>query len=135
MSAGPLTGTNEGDGEERDRFWNDMDRILDRLGNGYRLCIPGDLNGWIGNRTRAIITGASGVPGESDNGRRVVEFYAERGLCVGNTYFKHMFYISRVTGVLIDDEQEGFRERRGCIDQKDGEGQDCLESLCRRVCW
>ena len=23
-------------GEERDRFWNDMDRILDRVGNGYR---------------------------------------------------------------------------------------------------
>ena len=23
------------------------------------------------------------------NGRRVVEYCAERGLCVGNTYFKH----------------------------------------------
>ena len=22
-----------------DRFWNDMDRTLDREGNGYRLCI------------------------------------------------------------------------------------------------
>ena len=29
-------GPNEGDGEERDRFWNEMDRILDREGNGYR---------------------------------------------------------------------------------------------------
>ena len=28
---------NEGDGEERARFWNNMDRILDRVGNGYRL--------------------------------------------------------------------------------------------------
>ena len=32
----------EGNGEERDRFWNDMDRIVDS--NGYRLCIVGDLN-------------------------------------------------------------------------------------------
>ena len=24
---------NEVDGKERDRFWNDMDRILDRVGN------------------------------------------------------------------------------------------------------
>ena len=24
----------EGDGEETDRFWNDMDRILDRVENG-----------------------------------------------------------------------------------------------------
>ena len=29
----------EGDVEERDRFWNDMDRTLDSVWNGYRLCI------------------------------------------------------------------------------------------------
>ena len=75
---------NEGDSEERDRFWNGMGRTLDTVGNGYRLCILGDLNGWIGDRTRAGITGAFGVPGENNNGRRVVEFCAERGLCLGN---------------------------------------------------
>ena len=37
----------------------------------------------------AGITGAFGVPGENENGRRVVEFCAERGMCVGNTYFEH----------------------------------------------
>ena len=37
-------GPSEGNGEERDRFWNDIDRILNRVGNGYRLCILGDLN-------------------------------------------------------------------------------------------
>ena len=79
------TAPNEGDGEERDRFWNDMDRILDTVGNRYRLCILGNLNGWIGERTRAGITGAFGVSGENDNGRRGLEFYAERGLCMGNT--------------------------------------------------
>ena len=45
-------GPNEGDGEERDRFWNDMDKTLDSVGNGYRLGIVGDLNGWIRDRTR-----------------------------------------------------------------------------------
>ena len=34
---------------------NDMDMTLDSLGNGYRLCILGDLNVWIGDRTRAGI--------------------------------------------------------------------------------
>ena len=53
------------------------------------MCILGDLNEGIGDRTRAGITGAFGVPGENDNGRRVVEFCEERGLCVGNTYFEH----------------------------------------------
>ena len=75
-------GLSERDCEERDRFWNDMDRILDRVGNGCRLCILGD-------RMRASIAGTFGVPGENDNGRKVMEFYAERGLCIGNTYFKH----------------------------------------------
>ena len=77
-------GPNEGDSEERESLWNYFDRIVDRVGNGYRLCILGDLNGWIGNTVRAGITSAFGVPRENDNGRRVVEFCAERGLCVGN---------------------------------------------------
>ena len=62
-----------------------MERIQDGVGKGYRLCILGDLNVWIGNRMRAGITGAFGVPGENDNGQRVVEFCAERRLYAGNT--------------------------------------------------
>ena len=46
-----------------------MDRSLDSIGSGYRLCILGDLNGWIGNRTRAGITSAFEVPGENDKVR------------------------------------------------------------------
>ena len=75
--------------EERERSWNEMDRTVDRVGNGYRSCVVGDLNGWIGDRVRAGINGAFGVPGQNKNGRRVVEFCAEMGLCVGNTYFEH----------------------------------------------
>ena len=53
------------------------------------MCILGDLNKWIGDRTRAGVSGAFGVPGENENCIRVVELFAERGLCVGNTYFKY----------------------------------------------
>ena len=81
---------NEGEGEERVRLWNDVDRNLDSVGNGYKLYIMGDLNEWIGDRTRAGITGAFGVPGENENGRRMVEFCAERGLCVTHILV-HMF--------------------------------------------
>ena len=83
-------GPNEVDGEEMDRFCSDIDRSLDRVKNEYRLFILGNLNGWIEDRTRDGVTGAFGVPGENDNGGRVEEFYAERGLCVGSTYIKHM---------------------------------------------
>ena len=74
---------NEGDSEEKERFLNDLDGIVDR-GDGYRLCTRGDMNGWIGNKVRTDITGAFGVPRENDNGRRVVKFSAERG-CMVNT--------------------------------------------------
>ena len=77
-------GPNEGDDEEREIFWNDMDRILNRVGNGYTLGILGDLNEGIGDRMRITITGTFGVPGENYNGKRVLEFCTERELCVLN---------------------------------------------------
>ena len=62
---------------------DDMDRTPDSVGNGYRLCILGDLNVWIGITTRAGISGAFGVPGENDIGRRVVEFLCRKGTLCG----------------------------------------------------
>ena len=29
-------------------FWNHMDRTVDSVGSVYRLCLLGDINGWIG---------------------------------------------------------------------------------------
>ena len=77
--------SNEGNGEERERFWNDLARTVDKVGNGYRLCVLGDLNEGIGERMRAS---AFRILGESDNGRRRVELCAKRDLCLGNTYFE-----------------------------------------------
>ena len=54
----------------------------------------GDLNGWIGDRVRASITGAFGVPRENANGRRVIEFCAERKLCVSNILCEQVFALS-----------------------------------------
>ena len=63
-------GPNEGIGEERERvrFWNDIERTVDRVGNGYRLYLLGELNRWIGERVKAGIIGAFGVPEENKNG-------------------------------------------------------------------
>ena len=38
-------GPTKGDVEEREKFWNDLDRVADRVGNGYRLCVLQDLRG------------------------------------------------------------------------------------------
>ena len=99
-------GPSEGDVEERDRFWDNMDSILDRVGNADRLCILGDLNGWIGDKMRAGITGTFGVSGENDNVRRVMEFCAERGLCVGNAYCKHSSFHKYTRVARVQDGVE-----------------------------
>ena len=47
---------------------------MDRVGIGYRWCVLEDLNGCVGDRMKAGITGGFGVTGENDNGRRVIDF-------------------------------------------------------------
>ena len=66
-----------------------MGRVVDRVGYEYQLCVLEDLNGWVGGRVKVSMSGAFRVPGENDNGRRVVDFCAERELYVGKTYFEH----------------------------------------------
>ena len=68
----------DGGGEEMERFWNDLTRVVDRLSKEYRLYGLGDLNGCVGKKVRVGITGPFGVPGEYDNERRVIEFCAKR---------------------------------------------------------
>ena len=50
----------EGEVVERERFRNDLDRVVDRVGNGYSLCGVGALNGWVGDRLR-VITSSTNV--------------------------------------------------------------------------
>ena len=48
-----------------------------------------DLNGWVGDRLREGMNGGFEVPEENDNGRRVIDFCAGRGISASNTYFEH----------------------------------------------
>ena len=34
----------KGDNQERERGWNNLKRVLDRVLNGYKLCVMGDLD-------------------------------------------------------------------------------------------
>ena len=83
-----MYGPTEMEIEERERFWNYLDRVVDRIGNGYRLCVLGGPNGWVVNRFREGITAGFGVSAENDNGRRVIDFCAESGLFVSNNYLE-----------------------------------------------
>ena len=67
-------GPNKGNGEESEKFWNDLDVILNREGNGYRLCVLGDLNRFIGDTVKVGITGTLIM-------EEKYYFCAQRGLC------------------------------------------------------
>ena len=41
-----------GDDEARERLNNDLECIVYRVYSGYRLCVLGDMNGWVGDRVR-----------------------------------------------------------------------------------
>ena len=60
-------GPNEVNREERERFWNDLDRIGDRARNEYRLCVLRGQNIWIADKVRTRIIDPFGVLGENDN--------------------------------------------------------------------
>ena len=60
---------------------------MDRVGNGCKLCVLGDLNRGIGDRVRAAKSGGFGVPGENDNERELLEFCSE----IGKVWVKHTF--------------------------------------------
>ena len=68
---------------------NDLERVLDRVGNRHRLFVLGDRNGWVRDSLRVGINGGFGVPGENDIGSRVIDFCTERGFFVCNSYFEH----------------------------------------------
>ena len=44
-------------------------RFLDRVGNGYRLNVKGQLNGWVRNRMQDI-TGISVIPDKNETGEK-----------------------------------------------------------------
>ena len=51
------------------RFFNDLDKAVDKVDNGYEVFLLENLNKLIGDRVKASITVAFGVPEESDNER------------------------------------------------------------------
>ena len=71
---------------------------------------------------RASRTGVFGAPAENDNGRKGVEFCAERGLCVGNTYFENK---SLYKYAWVARGQDGGKEH-----DRSGTGEEGYAAFC-----
>ena len=66
------------------RFWSDLGKILDEVGNQF--CIMNNLSGWDGDRVKDDVTGAFL---KFQVNMKMVDFSAERMLCISIKYFKH----------------------------------------------
>ena len=78
------------------------------------MCLLGDINGWIGDRTIAGIADAFGVLKENENVRRVVGVCAEREHFVSNTYFKHRS-LYKYTRVAMGQDGVDFKRMIGLV--------------------
>ena len=57
------------DDEEREKFWNDLGNVSDKIDNVYRMYVTGTLNGRVDDGVKWDMTVAFGVPGKNESGR------------------------------------------------------------------
>ncbi|KAK3544873.1 hypothetical protein QTP86_027547 [Hemibagrus guttatus] len=76
--------------EEKERFWNELDEVMESIPTGERVVIGVDFNGHVGegNRGDEEVMGKFGVKERNLEGQMVVDFAKRMDLAVVNTYFQ-----------------------------------------------
>ncbi|XP_019721309.1 uncharacterized protein LOC109513350 [Hippocampus comes] len=76
--------------EEKEKFWNEMDRVTESIPRGERVVIGADLNGHVGegNRGDEEVMGKFGLRDRNLEGQAVVDFAKRMEMAVVNTYFQ-----------------------------------------------
>ncbi|KAI5609347.1 protein kinase C-binding protein NELL2-like [Silurus asotus] len=76
--------------EEKERFWSELDEVVDGVPRKERLVIGADFNGHVGegNRGDEEVMGRYGFKERNVEGQMVVDFAKRMEMAVVNTYFK-----------------------------------------------
>ena len=76
--------------EEKDKFWTDLDEVVESIPKEERVVIGADLNGPVGEGTRGDdnVMGRYGDKAINAEGQMVVDFATRMEMAVVNTYFK-----------------------------------------------
>ena len=77
--------------EERERFYEELQNVKNRVPHGESVVILGDLNGHIGQDRRGIehVIGAYGIGDKNLAGESVIDFCVQNHLSVMNTFYDH----------------------------------------------
>ncbi|KAK3515354.1 hypothetical protein QTP70_018755, partial [Hemibagrus guttatus] len=105
--------------EEKERFWSELDEVMESIPTGERVVIGADFNGHVGegNTGDEEVMGKFGVKERNLEGQMVVDFAKRMDMGVVNTYFQkreehRVTYKSggRSTQVVLPDDWETTAE-------------------------
>ncbi|KAK3549277.1 hypothetical protein QTP70_034483 [Hemibagrus guttatus] len=76
--------------EEKERFWSELDEVMESIPTGERMVIGADFNGHVGegNTGDEEVMGKVGVKERNLEGQMVVDFAKRMDMAVVNTYFQ-----------------------------------------------
>ncbi|KAK3528935.1 hypothetical protein QTP70_012846 [Hemibagrus guttatus] len=76
--------------EEKERFWSELDEVMESIPTGERVAIGADFNGHVGkgNTGDEEVMGKFGVKERNLEGQMVVDFAKRMDMAVVNTYFQ-----------------------------------------------
>ncbi|KAK3559717.1 hypothetical protein QTP86_017709 [Hemibagrus guttatus] len=76
--------------EEKERFWSELDEVMESIPTGERVVIGADFNGHVGegNTCDEEVMGKFGVKERNLEGQMVVDFAKRMDMAVVNTYFQ-----------------------------------------------
>ena len=73
---------------EVERFYEDLQDLLELTSKTDVLFITGDWNAKVGSQETPGVTGKFGLGMQNEAGQRLIEFYQENALVIGNTLFQ-----------------------------------------------
>ncbi|KAK3561297.1 hypothetical protein QTP86_030709 [Hemibagrus guttatus] len=76
--------------EEKERFWSELDEVMESIPTGEKVVIGADFNGHVGegNRGDEEVMGKFGVKERNLEGQMVVDYTKRMNMAVVNTYFQ-----------------------------------------------
>ncbi|KAK3531663.1 hypothetical protein QTP70_025893 [Hemibagrus guttatus] len=76
--------------EEKEKFWNELDEVMESIPTGERVVVGADFNGHVGegNRGDEEVMGKFGVKERNLEGQMVVDFAKRMDMAVVKTYFQ-----------------------------------------------
>ncbi|KAK3551975.1 hypothetical protein QTP70_031634 [Hemibagrus guttatus] len=119
--------------EEKERFWSELDEVIESIPTGERVVIGADFNGHVGegNTGDEEVMGKFGVKERNLEGQMVVDFAKRMDMAVVNTYFQKREE-HRVTYKSGEEEvKDRDGEKKRVVEAE--KGKECCEEFRQKL--